>query len=216
MDVTHISTLRKIGILGGSFNPVHQGHLLMAETARDQFGLDQVIWVPTHHPPHKSDAQLLAFEHRWRMVEAAIADHPKFTATDLERQQPTPSYASQTFTQLRITYPHTDWYWIIGVDAFQHLCSWHHAETLAAQCTWLVAPRQPIPLTQVGLEVAAAFTQQAIALRWQPLPMPSTAISSSLIRQYCQMGRSLRYLVPDPVRDYINTHQLYQQKPIDQ
>lgn len=210
--MTQNSIFRKIGILGGSFNPVHYGHLLMAETALGQFELDQVIWVPTHRPPHKRAYQLLAFEHRWKMVQAAIADHPGFMATDLERQQTVTSYASQTFTQLQNTYPHAAWYWIIGVDAFRYLSNWHNVGELAAECTWLIAPRQGLAIAQTGLEVATVFAKQSITLRWHSLPMPLTAISSSLIRQYCQVGRSLRYLVPEVVRDYINSHQLYQEK----
>ncbi len=202
--------MRKIAIFGGAFNPIHYGHLWLAETALDQFDLDALLWVPTYVPPHKPTFELAAFEHRLEMVQRAIADYPHFTAMDLERHQPTPSYASTTFTQLQTLYPHTQWYWVIGQDAFAQLPGWRHSQDLIAHCCWLVAPRLPLDLHEIGQQVTATLVQRSLTLHWHPLPMPAIAISSSLIRQYCQQGRSLRYLVPAAVRSYIHTHQLYQ------
>lgn len=210
MDVGRISAFRKIGILGGSFNPIHFGHLLMAETALDQFGLDQVIWVPTYHPPHKQH-QLLSFDHRWSMVNLAIAAHPRFIASDLEQQGPHISYASVTFAQLQRLYPNTCWFWIIGSDAFQRLANWRDHAQLVAQCTWLIAPRPSLPIAQIGQQVETTLAQQNIQLHWHSLEMPQTEISSSLIRRYCQQGRSLRYLTPAAVCTYIKTHHLYEE-----
>lgn len=218
---------RKIGILGGTFNPVHYGHLLLAEHARDQFALDQILWVPTAHPPHKTTT-LLPFADRWEMVQRAIADHPHFSASDLDYHPTTPSYASDTFADLKRQFPHTDWYWIIGLDAFQTLTKWRNVNDMVAHCTWLVAPR-PAPrdavdastaiapavpdVTQIGRAIAATFLSQSIVLRWHRITMPTIALSSSLIRDYCQTGRSLRYLVPESVRLYIHTNNLYQSSP---
>lgn len=182
----------------------------MAETALDQFELDTILWVPTYAPPHKLTPALASFEHRCGMVQGAIADHPQFIAVDLERHQPTPSYASATFAQLQILYPQTQWYWVIGQDAFAQLPGWQHSHALISQCCWLVAPRPPHNLHTIGQQVAATLAQRSLPLHWHPLPMPAIALSSSLIRQYCQQGRSIRYLVPTTVQTYIQTHQLYQ------
>lgn len=201
--------LQKVGIFGGAFNPVHWGHLLVAETAISQFELDQVLWVTTHRPSHKKTSHLLEFTHRIRMVQSAIADHPNFTTPDIALDSEESSYAVSTLLKLKRLYPLVDWYWIIGADAFQTLPDWRDSDKIADQCTWLVAPRNDLDTAVLCHQVAG---QLAIAaqLRWQLLSMPQVGVSSSLIRHYCQSGRSLRYLVPESVRKYIIAYQLYQ------
>lgn len=199
-------TPQKIGIFGGAFNPPHLGHLILAETALDQFALHQVLWLPTYHPPHKP-APAHTFSDRWEMVQRAIAPHPQFVASDLEQQLGGISYAHRTLQTLTTQNPHTEWYWLLGADAFQTLPHWQHSHTLMAQCTWLVAPRSPTAPNP------PPAPRPAPSCRWHTLAMPPVGISSSLIRHYCQTGRSLRYLLPDPVRHYIQTHQLYQTPP---
>ena len=195
---------QKIGIFGGTFNPVHWGHLLVAESALDQFGLSGVIWVPTFCPSHKS-VDLLGFEHRLEMVKQAIAHHPAFWVSDIEQQRQGNSYALTTLLDLEALYPNPDWHWIIGLDAFQSLPHWYHSATVAAQCTWLVAPRNDQNSSTICQHVADHFIKQKIPFHWQLLTMPQVEISSSLIRDYWQKGRSLRYLVPDSVRHYLTT-----------
>ncbi|QZZ19566.1 nicotinate (nicotinamide) nucleotide adenylyltransferase [Leptothermofonsia sichuanensis E412] len=201
--------MENIGIFGGTFNPIHWGHLLVAETAFNQFGLDQVIWVPAYQPPHKRQP-LPTFSQRLEMVQLAIADHPGFRVSSLEAEAPHMSYAITTLASLQALYPNTHWHWIVGMDAFQTLPKWRNSSTLAAQCIWLVAPRRTGG-QQEGAQ--AAIDQQVLAplgsLRWYPLSMPLIEISSSLIRQYCLESRSIRYLVPDPVRTYIEKLKLY-------
>ncbi|MBF2027022.1 MAG: nicotinate (nicotinamide) nucleotide adenylyltransferase [Oscillatoriales cyanobacterium C42_A2020_001] len=199
---------KKVGIFGGAFNPVHMGHLLMAETALEQFQLDQVIWVPTYQPPHKA-GELLAFNHRWEMLQRAIADHPAFIASEIDQKRGGISYAIATFTDLQQIYPTVCWHWVIGVDAFQSLPHWRNGVEIASQCTLLIAPRNQKPVQNIALEVATVLAKQSVQLQWYLLEMPQTEISSSLIRQYCQEGRSLRYLLPESVRAYIATHKLY-------
>jgi nicotinate-nucleotide adenylyltransferase len=194
----------KIGIFGGTFNPIHWGHLLVAETALDQFELSSVLWVPTFRPSHKS-VELLGFEHRLEMVKRAIAHHPAFWVSDIERQHQGSSYALTTLLDLAALYPQSDWHWIIGLDAFQSLPHWYSSATIAAQCTWLVAPRNVQNTSVTCQPVANHFAEQKIPFHWQLLTMPQVEISSSLIRDYWQKGRSLRYLVPDSVRHYLTT-----------
>ena len=203
--------MRKVAILGGTFDPVHWGHLLIAETALSQVALEQVIWVPARCPPHK---QAAIFEHRLEMVQKAIADHPAFAISTGSPHRSDPSYAIQTLIDLQAVYPNTYWYWIVGLDAFQTLPRWYRRQEIAAQCEWLVAPR--LVSTPKGEDpngtceqVAQKLADEGTLIRWQMLHMPMLGVSSSLIRQYCRDRYSLRYLVPEAVRSYIATHNLY-------
>lgn len=215
----------QVAILGGTFDPVHWGHLVLAETALSYLSLELVIWVPAYYPPHKRGQ---AYEHRRCMVELAIANHSAFVLAPRKIGHPEPDYAINTLVELQKAYPNHHWSWIIGLDAFKTLPRWYCREQLVPACHWLVAPRFLPLTTNPEFVLAGANTQQVeaqthrwcqdvaqqlaaqnIPIHWQLLPMPSLVISSSLIRQYCRQGRSIRYLVPDAVRDYITTHNLY-------
>lgn len=199
--------MKTIAIFGGSFNPVHWGHRLIAETALNQVALDRVIWIPTYCPPHKPQT-LLEFPHRLEMVQRAIVDQPLFLASDIEAQRGGRSFAITTWQDLQTQYPQVDWYWIIGMDAFQTLPQWPGYEQLVRQCIWLIAPR-----TCQGLAPIDAVTQQmaqrSISLRWQLLSIAPIDLSSSMVRQRCQVGQSINDLVPEAVRLYIVAHNLY-------
>jgi nicotinate-nucleotide adenylyltransferase len=209
--------MQKIAIFGGTFNPVHWGHLLIAEAAFDQLALDQVIWVPSYHPPHKSP-DLLAFEHRFEMVRLAIVGQSAFSISDVEAYSSGKSYAIATLEALKILYPSTKWYWIIGLDAFCTLSAWQASRRIAECCTWLIAPRKGARgnggRESNESELLAAVQKNTaqipgVKLDWHELQMPEIGVSSSLVRQCCREGRSIRYLVPETVRDYILTRQLY-------
>jgi nicotinate-nucleotide adenylyltransferase len=203
----------KKAILGGTFNPIHWGHLLMAETALVQLALDQVIWVPARRPLHKASSNLADFEKRMDMVKLAIASHPHFMLSTLEQNSST-SYAIDTFLDLQRLYPDTLWHWIIGFDAFQSLPRWYRRHDWIERCIWLVAPRwekKEIGQGEIAhcQHVAQKLSAEAIELQWQLLDMPLIGLSSGLIRHYCRDRRSIRYLVPEPVRHYILEHDLY-------
>ncbi len=221
--------MEQVAILGGTFDPVHVGHLIVAQTALSQLGLDRVIWVPARHPPHKES---LAYEHRRSMVEKAIAGNSAFTISPLEIEPAKPDYAIATLAYLQTVYPNQQWHWIIGLDSFRTLPLWYCRERLIPSCQWLVAPRfvpvadtttfsvsdrsdsrrkqQPTASdSSICQQVVRQLASQNILIRWQLLQMPTIGISSSLIRQNCRNGRSIRYLVPDKVRAYIRTHNLY-------
>lgn len=219
-------------MLAGTFDPVHWGHLLLAETALNQFQLNQILWIPTRYPPHKQHFSPLNLEHRLSMVRMAIADHPNFALAEIERQRTCPSYALTILQDLQQNHSPSHWFWILGLDAFQRLPRWYGRQELAKTCDWLVAPRRfsdpvlPLPedqgfpvtgterdrMQQSATQVQHQMLSQAIAIRWSFLSIPAIDISSSLIRQYCGDRRSIRYLVPDPVRDYITDQKLYQPK----
>lgn len=214
----------RTAIFGGTFNPIHLGHLLLAEAALSQASLNQVIWVPTGHPPHRASHAVLASRHRVEMVQRAIANHPAFTLSTIEVESSSlaePSYAAQTFRQLQASVPACQWYWIVGLDTFLTLPRWYRRQDFLDACTWLIAPRLPhhtpapansphgSDLHHHCHQVAVHLRRENIALSWQLLSMPLVAISSTLIRQYCRDRHSIRYLVPDSVREYIQTHNLY-------
>lgn len=192
----------------------------MAQTALSQVALEQIIWVPTHCPPHKLAAK---FEHRWEMVHRtiapwaqrrAIADHPAFTISPVGENSSSSTYAIQTLIDLQAFYSNTRWYWIVGLDTFQTLPRWYRRQELVPMCEWLVVPRSRVGESGVQGEyecqqVVLQLSEQGIGIHWQLLQMPLVGISSSLIRQYCREGVSIRYLVPEVVRIYIDTHNLY-------
>ncbi|MFM7425652.1 MAG: nicotinate (nicotinamide) nucleotide adenylyltransferase [Elainella sp.] len=221
--------MQQIGTLGGTFDPIHRGHLLIAETAQAQLQLDQILWVPAPHPPHKSGQQpepLLAFEHRLEMVRRAIAAYPGFALPALpELDAPTArvSYAIETLRALQELYPLARWYWIIGLDAFQTLPFWKDRRSLAQSCCWVVAPRiaplvPPPGSAQIYQQaeavcqtVAQQLAAEAISLRWQILEMQPLQISSRLIRSRCRQQQPIDAMVPAAVRDYIQRHNLYRE-----
>lgn len=202
----------KIGIFGGTFDPVHWGHLLIAECAMSEVELDRVIWVTTPEPHYK---QAVPFEHRLEMVQMAIADHPGFTIFRSQCQVSTRSYAFQTLFSLQAAYPNTDWYWILGLDTFQTLPRWYRLVEIATACNWIVAPRGSVvqqAIAQVQLTCEQVVQQLAVhnvTIKWQILHLPMVGVSSSLVRQRCRSNYSIRYLVPEAVRTYIASHNLY-------
>ena len=214
--------MQKVAIFGGTFDPVHWGHLLIAETALSQLGLDRAIWVPAPYPPHKLGMPAGSLLHREAMVRLAIADHPAFLLYSVAANRPEPSYAIETLIDLQRLYPNTRWYWILGLDAFQSLPRWYRRQELIPACDWLVAPRLDpaidarshqtaiAPMSDLCQQVSQQLESQFIPIRWSVLQMPCLGISSSLIRHYCHQSRSIRYLVPEAVRHYIMTHNLYQ------
>lgn len=133
--------MQRIGILGGTFNPVHLGHLMLANAASERFTLDRVIWLPTHVPPHKSHNHPVDFRHRLEMVKQAIAPYTKFEVSEIERQRSGISYAAETLLELNALYPNDVRYWIMGFDAFLALPRWHRLHEIATSCYWLIAPR---------------------------------------------------------------------------
>lgn len=206
--------MAKLAVFGGTFDPIHRGHLLVAETALKQSSLDQVLWLPAYQPPHKGEP-VAAFHHRMAMVRLAIADRSMFVASDLDVEPSGVSYAARTFQRLQHYYPQVQWFWLIGNDAFQTLPRWYLGETLAEQCTWLVVPRRlnssspPMTQWEQCQQVANQLAARSIEIRWQLLDMPPVEISSSLVRQWRREGRSIQELVPDTIRLYIIANNLY-------
>ncbi|MDZ8186504.1 MAG: nicotinate (nicotinamide) nucleotide adenylyltransferase [Nostoc sp. ChiSLP02] len=204
--------MQRLGIFGGTFNPIHLGHLLVAETALHQVSLEKVIWVPSLNPPHK---EATLFEHRVEMLQLAIKDNPAFTISLVEGKRSGTSYAINTLIDLSACYPNTHWYWIVGLDAFQTLPRWYRGRELAHMCDWLIAPRLlgGENITQSELickQLKEQLNEHSLTtIDWQFLDIPLIGVSSSLIRKFCRSRHSIRYLVPESVRSYIANNNLY-------
>ena len=185
----------RLGIFGGTFNPIHAGHLLLAETARESFGLNRVVFIPAHQPPHKPGRTLLAGSVRLKLIQLAIHDQPAFVASDLELRRPGLSYSIETARILHQQYPRAQLFLLIGEDMLA--VRWVAWKELKRLCTVVIAHRP-----------GSRRRRGEPGLQW--LSMPQVDIASSDIRARVQRGRSIRYLVPLVVERYIRRHRLYQ------
>lgn len=212
----------RVGIFGGTFNPIHLGHLRLAELARERCALDQVLFLPAADPPHKAVAGEASFADRMAMVGAAISDHPAFVLSDLESQRPGKSYSVQTLEILRQNHPDDELYFLIGMDSFRDIASWwdyrrlftlaHLVVVPRPGVAFLQAPERMVPVAMMG-EFCYDAGQQTLLHRsgMQVILLTEDCldISSTAIRQRLAEGRSVRYLLPSAVTDYISIHGLY-------
>lgn len=194
----------RLGIFGGTFNPIHLGHLLLAETARETSALDRVLFIPTQQPPHKRAKDLLPGALRLKLIQLAIRDHPAFVASDIELQRAGPSYSIETVKILHRRLPDATLMLLMGQDMLA--VPWLRWDELTRLCTIVIAPR-PATVTRAHPAHGARGSHRPRGLKW--LPMPPLAIASSDIRARIKAGRSIRYLVPTAVARFIHAHQLY-------
>lgn len=198
-----------IGILGGTFDPIHLGHLLIAEGVRDALQLERVLFVPAGDPPHKRRQKKTAACHRRQMVERAIANHPQFELCAVDLERPGPHYSVDTVALIRrqTGLSADECYFIIGSDSLADLPLWHNPAKLARCCRLAVVYRPGARPDSVEQE--AAIPGLAGRLTW--IETPPLDLSASQIRASVRTGRSIRYQVPDSVRQYIACHGLYGQ-----
>jgi len=211
----------KTGILGGTFNPVHNAHLRIAEEARDLFGLDRVIFIPAATPPHKPTVGELSFADRLEMVRLATADNASFTVSDMEAVRGGRSYSIDTLRALKLEFPEDELYFIVGADSFNDISTWREYASIFALCNMICVqrPGSTIKSLAMALPVAMAreFCYDAAVKRLThnsghevyALDGVLLDISSSHIRHLVRGGRSIRYLVPDTVEHYIKEQRLY-------
>ncbi len=210
----------KIGILGGTFNPIHYGHLHIAEEVLRSCRLDQVWFVPTCQPPHKILAEEVSFVHRLAMVELAVAGYDTFLASDLEGRRGGPSYSVETLQQLRQQHPTDEFYFVMGLDSFQDIGSWKNYAKLF-ELAHLVVTARPgfVGSLREFLPVAIAerFCYDADSENLQHssgfsvLSVTHTCrdVSSTEVRRALRQGGDVAGLVPPQVGEYIRRHRLY-------
>ncbi|MFW6182536.1 MAG: nicotinate (nicotinamide) nucleotide adenylyltransferase [Chloroflexota bacterium] len=205
MSETGDSQQEKIGILGGTFDPPHIGHLLLGEIAREALGLSRVLFLPAGQPPHKVEEHISAPGHRLTMVELAIGDNDCFVADTVDMRRPPPHYTSTLFPLLRSRFTQAELWLLIGGDSLEDLATWHDPHRIVADWRLGVLPRPGSAPDLVALEKQVPGVQQATVM----LEGPSVDVSSTEIRRWMTEGRSLRYVVPRSVREYASTHRLY-------
>lgn len=185
----------KIGLLGGTFNPPHLGHLILAEQVGQQLGLDRVLFLPTNIPPHKEVEDLPSKEDRKNMVEKAIENNPLFGFDDVDLEREGKSYTYETMKRLYEKYPNAEFYFIIGGDMVETLPKWHKIEELRSMVQF------------VGVKRPGYATETNYPIIW--VDTPATDISSTVIRKKIKEGCSVKYLVPERTLDYIEQKRLY-------
>ncbi|WP_055107334.1 nicotinate-nucleotide adenylyltransferase [Paenibacillus ihumii] len=193
--------MKKVGIMGGAFDPIHLGHLLAAERAREQFKLEEIWFMPSHTPPHKHRSGVSG-EQRLAMVVEAIGSNPAFKPLDIELRRGGVSYTVDTIKELRKQYPDLELYFIIGADMVNYLPKWEGIDELTEMLTFIGLQR---PGSFLELDALPPFIQDAVHLA----EMPLVDISSSMIRSRLAAGQSIRYMVPDSVYDYMTRSGLY-------
>ena len=199
----------RIGIFGGTFNPIHTGHLILAEQCRDQAGLHEVWFLPSYHPPHKATSGITRFEQRCDMIELATAGHPSFRLERIEKELPPPSYTVETLAELIRRHPEHEFHLLMGADQLPDLPMWYEPVRLIEQAGLIVVPRPGVVLwTAERLAKALGVDVEKVRLRFVACPM--IEIASRELRRAIADGMSVRYLLPRSVEEYIRERKLYE------
>lgn len=204
----------RLGLLGGTFDPIHYGHLLLAEECRQSLALDKVLFIPAGQPWLKAGQPLTPGVHRRRMVELAIADHPPFALWDGELRRPGPTYTVDTLTQLQSEWPDVaDFYFILGIDALESFPRWQDPERILQLVKLAVAARPGYP-AKSGNDIIQKLNSRypEHADRITLMTLPGAEISATEIRRRAAAGISFRYHTPEPVVRYILEHGIYQEQ----
>jgi nicotinate-nucleotide adenylyltransferase len=197
---------RKAGILGGTFDPVHIGHLILAEEAWFQLGLDRVYLVPAGDPPHKRDRRLAAVEHRVRMAELATADVDYAMVSRVDADRPGPHYTVDMVQLLEQQEgPDTDLYFLMGMDSLRDLPTWYKAGWLVEHVRLVALSRHDVALDWEQLETALPGVRRRVII----LDMPELEIASHVLQERVRRGQPIRHQVPRAVEAYIHKHNLY-------
>ena len=205
--------MRRVGVLGGTFDPVHYGHLVIAEEVYATLKLSEVVFVPTGQPPHKTNEVVTAAEHRLAMVELAIASNPHFTISQVDLDRPGPSYTVDTLRLLRKQWgEQTAIYFVIGGDSLEELLTWHDAAGILQQLTHLVAVKRPGYNESREYHDWLESRLPGIKERLLIVEAPQFDISSTDLRLRVAEGRPIKYQTPENVEQYIVQNNLYRQK----
>lgn len=197
--------MERLGVFGGTFDPPHYSHLILAEEARAQLGLARVLWLPAGRSPFKQYRDITPVDVRLQMVSVAIADNPAFGISQVDIQREPPHYSADTIRLLQAEYPRAMLFWIMGEDSLRDLPRWHRAEEFVRSCELAVLGRP-------GVEADISEVEQALPavngrIHW--VHAPQMEISSKDIRERIRAGRPVRYLLPPAVRAIIRAQRLY-------
>ena len=199
----------RLGIMGGTFNPIHHGHLVMAEEVRNKFGLDKVIFVPTGNPPHKDSQELAAAQDRYLMTVLATMTNLYFEVSPLEIERQGVSYTIDTIKEFKKTYgKSTKIYFITGADAILSIFTWKNMEDLLESCSFIAATRPGYCLQELKSKIEAI--NPAYLKHIHLVEVPGIAVSSTDVRERIREGKPIKYLMPETVESYIIKNKLYE------
>jgi nicotinate-nucleotide adenylyltransferase len=204
---------RKIGIMGGTFNPIHYAHLLLAENAREQFGLDRIIFIPSGQPymkVQKEDKNIPSGELRYQMVKMAIQENPYFTCSRIEIDRPGKTYTVDTLHELQKMYPGDELFFIMGADSLLSMESWYQFEDIFQMAAILVAVRDDTDEKKLTDVITRMKSKYLADIRM--VMTGRMDISSTMIREKIKTGKSVRYLLPEDCVEYICLKNLYSQQ----
>lgn len=199
--------MKKIGILGGTFNPIHNGHLLLAETARQAYGLDKVLFIPSGCSYMKDPREILNGRIRLKMAELAVADNPCFEVSSIEVDREGNSYTCDTLRLLKEQNPDTVLYHIVGADTLLFMENWKDPEKIFSSCITLAAVRDGWEDEELTAKIVYLCEKYHTEIHL--LPSLHLEISSTNIRQRCARGESVRYLVPEALRAFLEENGYY-------
>jgi nicotinate-nucleotide adenylyltransferase len=196
----------KVGVLGGTFDPIHRGHLMMAAEALEELGLARVLLVPARWPMSKTGHRVTAARHRLAMVRLAAAGRPRLEVSTMEMERPGPSYTADTIAELKSRQPGDELFFILGWDSLEQLPSWHEPARLVSLCRLAAVPRPDRHRPDLAaLEKAVpGISARVVFLEW-----PCVDISASAIREAVGRGDPIDHLVAEKVAGYIKEHRLY-------
>jgi nicotinate-nucleotide adenylyltransferase len=193
----------RLGIMGGTFDPIHYGHLVAAEQARVRFDLDHVTFVPCGQPPHKKDYQVTSAEQRYAMALIATCTNSRFDTSRVEVEREGPSYSVDTLRQFRARDAQAQLFFITGADAVRELLTWREPQEVTALCRLIAVTRPGYDLRELERQIGA------LARSVSAIEAPGVNVSSTEIRSRVARGESIRYLTPEAVEAYIAKHGLY-------
>jgi nicotinate-nucleotide adenylyltransferase len=199
--------MKKVGIMGGTFNPIHYGHLFLAENAYEQLNLDQILFMPSKNPPHKAKPNHITEQQRVDMVTLAIEDNPHFVLSTLELEREGMTFTADTLKVLTAQNPDKDYYFIVGADSLFMMQQWYDPQTIFRLSTIVVASRDHVNKKQ--LEEQISILQSMYEAKFIIIDMPTIQIASAVIRERVSKCKTIRYYLPDQVASYIKQNNLY-------
>jgi len=195
----------RLGLMGGTFDPVHYGHLVIAEETRLVFGLDRVDFVTSADPPHKKGYEITPAEHRYAMTLLATTSNPFFRVSRREIERAGPSYSIDTIQEYQREFPEAEIFFITGADAILEILTWHRADEAVRLCTFVAATRPGYDLAKMERVLPPSYLPHI-----RRITVPGVDFSSTDIRERVQRGKSIKYLVPEAVEAYIAKYNLYE------
>ena len=200
--------MSNIGIMGGTFDPIHNGHLQLGQQAYQEYGLDQIWYMPSGRPPHKTDHKVTDIKDRCEMTKLAIKQYPHFVFSDFEVNLGGNSYTARTLELLKKEYQEDTFYFIIGADSLYQIETWYHPEKVMKQTTLLVAGRE-YSHSHLDIDEQIAYLIRTYEAKIYRLHCPEMDVSSAQLRDMIREGKSISRYLPPSVDEYISTHALY-------